>query len=254
MPTLDFRDFLRQNLDEKIEKNKSYSLRSYSKKLGIAPGMLSKLMRKQIPLTDKILNKLIPVFEELSADEIKQYRASAKTLKKHLKQIKISTLDQSYLDSISEWHTIAVLEIVGLQPTWSIEQISDRLKISKKEAENDIQILLAAQLIKENIKGQYVQTNTHRSTLPIGKIKKSLSKRQTQVLEKSIDSILHDDPQLRDHASITIAIDPALLPMAAQKMREYRRELATWLDQNSENKTQIYEITTGIFPLTKDEF
>jgi len=250
---IDFRDYLKEDLEQKIKKNPSYSLRSYSAKLAMNPGLVSRLIRKQVPLTEKIFNKLKPHFPQLSEKELIEFSATTKISKKHVQQIKLKTLDEAYLDSIGNWHTIAVLESLNLNPQPSSSEIAVLLNISETTIQSDLENLIQANLIEKNDDGKFNVVDTHRSTVPLGEVKKSLTQRQIEVLEKSIESLEEDDPQMRDHATITLAIDPSLVPIAAQKLREYRRELATWLDQNSKNKTHVYEITTGLFPLTKWE-
>lgn len=58
----DYRKILKDTFDEKKSRNKSYSLRSFARLLGIDNGFLSKLMRGQVLLSldtaDQITQKL----------------------------------------------------------------------------------------------------------------------------------------------------------------------------------------------------
>ena len=63
-------------------------------------------------------------------------------------------------------------------------------------------------------------------------------------------SLEQDSFEIRDHSSTTMAIDPALIPYARQRIREFRRELTEELEGKG-NRSEIYNLTVQIYPVSK---
>lgn len=250
MSSLDFRDYLAKELKNRQTKNKYYSLRSFARDLKSPPGEISKLIRKQVVLTEKKFDRISKAFI-LSSEQLESYRRGTKINKKNIEQKSIKALNQNYLDLIADWQNIAVLECLHMFSNADVKLIAKNLGLTRKTVKKCLTNLVDAKLI--TIMNEQVIFNSpqNRSTIPIGKIHASMSKRQIQILKKSILSIKNDSSSRRDHASITLCIDPELVPFASEKLKKFRRELATWLEAESKKKTMIYEISTALFPISK---
>jgi hypothetical protein len=61
---------------------------------------------------------------------------------------------------------------------------------------------------------------------------------------------LEDVPlESRDQSSMTMAIDPSLLPEAKAKIRDFRRSLCAFLQENARPKSEIYQLSISLFPV-----
>ncbi len=73
---------------------------------------------------------------------------------------------------------------------------------------------------------------------------------QKQILEKSIASLENTPIAKRNHTSMTMAIDPALLPEAKRRMEKFTQELCDFLE--SGKRKQVYEMAVNLFPMSKE--
>jgi uncharacterized protein (TIGR02147 family) len=73
---------------------------------------------------------------------------------------------------------------------------------------------------------------------------------QLQLIEKSRQSLLQDDYNLRDHSSMTMAIDPRDIMKAKDEIEKFRIHLSRLLEA-TKNRKEVYQLQIGFFPLTR---
>ena len=78
----------------------------------------------------------------------------------------------------------------------------------------------------------------------------ALKRLQKQFRQKAMESLENDPIAKRSMTGITIAIDPAKLDLAKQKMDQFLLDLNKELDTGEERK--VYQLTLSFFPLEKD--
>jgi hypothetical protein len=64
-------------------------------------------------------------------------------------------------------------------------------------------------------------------------------------------AIDHVDFEKRDHSSVTVSIDPALIPELKQRLTQFRRSLNQFLSQNQSQATEVYQCTFSFFPISQ---
>ena len=79
----------------------------------------------------------------------------------------------------------------------------------------------------------------------------AIRKRHKQILGKALESIDTHSVAERDFSSMTLTIDPALLPEAKKRITAFRRELCAFLE--SSKRKRVYEISIQLFPLSAGE-
>ena len=77
----------------------------------------------------------------------------------------------------------------------------------------------------------------------------ALRRAHRKVLEESIAALEDVPVELRDITSITMAIDPAKLPEAKERLRELRRSLSDFLETG--NRTEVYRLNVQLVPVTR---
>ena len=97
-----------------------------------------------------------------------------------------------------------------------------------------------AKVVKAN---GFVTTADPETTAP------ALKRRQNQILQKSMESLENDSIDIRNHSSITMAIDPAKIPEAKKRIREFGRSLCEYLESGA--RKEVYEFSLNLFPLSK---
>lgn len=52
----------------------------------------------------------------------------------------------------------------------------------------------------------------------------------------------------RDQSAVTIAMDTNLIPEIKEKIKNFRRSLANFIEKNSKMKSRVYELSISLFP------
>jgi uncharacterized protein (TIGR02147 family) len=255
---------LKNELAKKIAQNPRYSIRAFAKRLGLDPTALSKLLngsKKLTPgLADKISNRL-----ELSPNEREDILASmvlaykeggTKRFSPRVKQLdKKKPKPQPVLDltpdifrTISDWYHYAILQLIEQKdfindPSW----IASQLNISGLEASLAVQRLLRLGIVAEKDE-RLVRIAPNLTTGDPTLTSSAHKKRIKQVTQKSLESLENDAIKIRNHSTMTMSIDPELLPMAKVMIDEFMDTLAAKLQTKKEH---VYELQINLFPLQR---
>lgn len=260
----DYRKYLRDELEARIQKNPLYSLRSFAQHLGITPQMLSFVLnrKKNISLdtAEQITERL-----NLEPDEANHFLdlvALSKTKKKITKGVIekrieankpspiYTSLEASKFKIISDWHHYAILELTQTKGFKSdISWIAKRLGIKPFEVEQAIERLQELELLEIDSKGKLVRTELNM-TATYKAPNAALRKLATQYLEKSIAALENQSMEERDITNITMSIDPSRLPHAKKMIADFRRKLCLYLEQGE--RTEVYVFSPALIKITKN--
>lgn len=248
----DFRVMLQQELIDRCRKNPRYSLRAFAKALDVSSSALTEMLSGKRKITKRSMDKF-GVNLGLSADEIQVFQNQTYKGAKNSNQQKADyhqiTLDQYAL--ISDWYHYAILELIKIENfcpdnSW----IAHVLGITKSEANIAIDRLIRLGLLEQE-EGTLKDTSSGFSTNISENLTSSGSKRlQKQILEQSIYALENIPLKLRNHSSMTMAIDPKLIPEAIQKITKFRRELCEFLESQGQ-ASEVYQLSISIFPISK---
>ncbi len=119
-------------------KNPSYSMRAYSKRIGVSQAAISEVLAGKRPLTKKTAQKILWGLDK-SPNEISQLVETSEQPNVQ----KFKSLDMDTFHLISEWHYFAILSLTETKdfkssPAW----VAERLGLSKKVAEEALERLL----------------------------------------------------------------------------------------------------------------
>ena len=262
-----YRTCIREELEARIEKNSSYSLRAFAKALNLNAGALSEILAGKRHPSFKMAQKLLEVLE-LSPEEARRFLNSLAQAQKSrgLKRLNpefrkqarragsvepVRELSLELFKVIADWYHYAILELTYLPsfqatPGW----IAKKLGISEIEAKLALERLESLGLVEEK-NGSLIKTDLKLSTADRSLTTPAHKKRQKQILEKSIYSIENDPIENRNHSACTMAIDPEKIPEAKKRIQEFTRELCQFLE--SGNRSRVFEMQISLFPLTKEE-
>jgi uncharacterized protein (TIGR02147 family) len=250
----DFRSLLQQELIRRCRNNPRYSLRSFAKSLEISSSALTEMINGKRTITKKSIEKCGLIIG-LSLDEVDAYIQSTKSPERiaiensqiNYRQI---TIDQYSL--ISDWYHYAIIELVKIEGFKSeASWIARALGITKTEASIAIERLLRLSLLEKTETGELVDTSEGYSTNINSDLTSVGAKQfQKQILEQSIEALMTVPIEKRNHTSMTMAINPELLPEAKQRITKFRRELCAFLESKGP-KVEIYQMSLSLFPITK---
>lgn len=245
----DFRLFLQQEFVSRCRKNPRYSLRAFAKSLSIEPSPLSAILRGKRPITEK-MKKRLGLAIGIPLESLSQFTKSEANPGTEFQQL---TLDSYAI--ISDWYHYAILELIRLKSFKpDLTFISKTLSISKTEAHIAIERLQRVGLLEIKSNGKWVDTSTNGLATNINDdlTSQASKKLQKQILEMAIQALETLPTHVRNHTSITMAINPEDLPEAKMRIKNFRRELCDFFERNKK-PTQVYNLGISLYPVTKVE-
>jgi len=243
----DFRLFLQEELAKRCDKNPSYSLRAFSRHLGVSSSFLSALLRGKRSLTKRMKNH-IGLKIGLAPEQLGQFKDHSKKAS----QLEFETISIDNYALISDWYHYAILELMRTSDfesdhTW----IAKKLSLPVEDVISGIERLKKAHLISEDKSGTLIDISSGLSTNISGDISsKANRKLQIQILEKAIDSIQCDNGEERSNTSITMAINKDDLPQAKEMIKKFRRQLMYLLEKNP-NPKDVYHLAVALNPVSR---
>jgi uncharacterized protein (TIGR02147 family) len=261
METVFYRHRLQEELSRRCERNPRYSVRAYAKSLNLSPGALSQILSgKRLPsykLAQRILSYLEFTPEEetqfLTSLARSQQAFGAKRLAKHVpeQRLVVRELTADLFRVIGDWYHYAILELTFVEgfrpePYW----IAKQLGITPTETKLAIDRLLQLELLKRE-GGTLKKAPDHVTTADKQITAPALRRHQKQLLEKAIASLENDPIEIRNMSSVTLAIDPELIPEARAKIFKLTQTLCKSLDRGKYKK--VYALSVSLFPLQKGD-
>lgn len=244
---MDFKIVLQNELIDRCRYYPNYSLRRFAKSLQVDHSLLAKYLngKRKIPKAAvyRIGKKLCLSPSEI--DSMTDFPAGTKR--------KYNLLSDDSFRVISEWYHFAILELMNLKSfcpdaTW----IATKLGISKNEANIALERLLRIGLVAK--KGQSFTHTNKNNTWDSSVTTDARKNLQRQLLEKSLLALESLPFEVREHSSLTVAIDKKYLPKIKTRVQNFKDELDQFLTKTNKNELDsVYQIQISVFPLTKLE-
>jgi uncharacterized protein (TIGR02147 family) len=262
----DYRAYLKQILSERIQKNPSYSLRAFSKQLGISPAQLSKVFSGQkhlsyesamsagqsLGLESEEFEYFFLLIQYASTNDASLRSEVAKKMSRINQNRSIQNLDLEAFQMISDWYHIPILEMTALPKTqFTPKKIARRLGISLDEAEIAVNRLLRLKLIEKMADG------SHRKTYADGLFNTvyahlGLRDYHAKMLEKATLSLSEQPNSSRFVGSETFAFDPELFELFCAQAEKFFSRSVTLAKRSSKPK-EVYYLGVQFFRLTSEE-
>ncbi|MBI2605950.1 MAG: TIGR02147 family protein [Deltaproteobacteria bacterium] len=230
------------------ERNSAYSLRSYARKLELSPSALSEILRGKRPLAVKTARRIL---ERLCVAPHKSEKilASFASGRRSGAANEYRQLNMDYFHVVSDWYYFAILSLAETKdfrddPSW----IARRLGITPAQARTALERLERMEMLARGHDGILHPTGVQYATSSdIADL--SIRKQHRQNLELAHRSLDRDAVDARDFSSMSMALDPALIPEAKNRIKKFRRELCAFLE--SGEKKEVYKMCIQLFPLTQ---
>ena len=251
--TKDFKSLLQEELLKRCRKNSSYSLRSFAKYLGISHSALTEMINGKRSITKKSIEKLGLILG-LSIREIEKFQSissdSQSSESKNQSAYQQLTIDQFAV--MSDWSHYAILELIKIKNfPHTTSHFAKALGITKSEANFAVERLKRIGLLELDEDDRFFEINNGFATNISGNLTSVGSKKlQKQILEQSAEALMNLPIEVRNHTSMTIAIDHKLLPEAIERIKKFRRELSEFLETKG-TPTEVYQLSLSLFPVTQ---
>ncbi|HPI40090.1 MAG TPA: TIGR02147 family protein [Pseudobdellovibrionaceae bacterium] len=273
----DYRSFLKNLIAHKKQQNPSYSMRAFSRHIGIGQSALSQVLagKKNLSIerATMIANKLNLNFAEAEYfrtliqiegtrnSELKQsliQRAQSLNPQREVRQLSVDVF--SY---ISDWYHLVIKNMVGLDHfDFNSKNIASHLGISNFEVEEALQRIHRLEMIEPDPeqKGRYLKVQDYtltQSAVP----NEALKKFHRQMLLKAIDSLETQTPKEKFIGSETFAISEELLPKAFEMADRFLTAMAALSEESAQNAKapkskepkQVYHVGVQLFNTMKKQ-
>jgi uncharacterized protein (TIGR02147 family) len=243
---------LREEYAYRRKKNPRYSLRAFSRYLGIPSGPLSEILGEKRPLTKRMGQKfsqklgLSPTELRTFLDEIAKKSKHWSSEMERVNEVQYHQLDEDKFELVSSWHHYAIRSLITTRdfknsPTW----IARRLGITKSEVKEALERMCRLGLVEKR-QGELVASGGLTTTQDVPSA--ALRAFHESALELGAVALHKVPVDKRDITSITIAIDPSKLSRAKKIIRGFRRKLTEVLEEG--NPTEVYQLNVQLIPLT----
>jgi transcriptional regulator with XRE-family HTH domain len=245
-PATSFRLFLQSELARRCARNPQYSLRAFALQLGVDHSTLSQWLRARRPITARSVETLGPKLG-LSPSAIQQYVEHAGRDEGGLQGAEILTGETISL--IADWYHFAILELTRLDEfRCDTRWIARVLDISVDEVNLAIQRLIRLDLLDMESADRWVDRSPDAvvslDSLPVNIV----DRQQDQSRRLSIAAVRAVPVTVRDHSSITLAINSARLPRAVELVARLRQQLVELLQDGGAD--DVYQLEIALFPIT----
>lgn len=254
---------LKNELEQRKLKNKRYSLRAFSKFLGLNHATLSQVMSKQKGLSLKMAIKitqrlgldsveknkfLTSVTKCFSRSPLRRHEAEEKlkTLSKH-KKVTMTKYDE--IPTINHWSHVAVFETVLTAKANTISDIAKILDLSEVKVAAILHMLQQIGFVSQN-EGHYhsLRQTIHTSNdIP----NEALASYHASICTKAADSIHKQSVNIREFQNAIMCVDPKDISEAKQMIREFMQDF--YLKFHNEVSTnKIYSFSMNLFKLSRN--
>lgn len=243
-------EHMKRTFAERCRKNPSYSLRAFSRSLGMDSSTVSAILKGKRPLTIKTAQKIVEGLNVTNPVEAQKLIMSSFAMEKKASLPDYSELAMESAEAISSWQHFAILALLELKDLKGQERvISERLNIPFGIVSECLNRLQKLGLVTQ-INGNWQLTGKNFAT-PSQVPSAALREGHRQYILKAIQSLESDSLSARDISGITMAISKARLGEAKAMIQEFRRRLSVYMEEGS--RDAVYRLNIQLFPLSQEK-
>lgn len=229
------------------ERNPSYSIRAFAKRVGVAPGTLSLVLNGKRKVSPKLVNKIA---DNLGLDPIERSEIlKGFQEKKITNKSSYTKLANDQFNILGEWHHFAILNLIKTKSFQSdVNFIAERLGLSSTKVEKALERLERLGLIAKDNYGIITRTNEKlRTEDDVANM--ALRKSHFETLELANRSLEKDDVNDRDFTWLTFAFDVNKMKKAKEIIRRFQDEFLEVAREDSTDD-EVYRLAVQFFPLS----
>jgi transcriptional regulator with XRE-family HTH domain len=238
-----FRRFLQEELAQRCARNPRYSLRAFARYLTLDHSTLSQLLRGRRRFTARTIERIgkrLSLSPAMITQFVERERGPAESwTSRELRQ-----LSRDAALSLAEWHHHAILELTRLasfRP--DVRWISRVLDVPVDDVNVAITRLARLRLLDMRSPTMWVDAagnaEARLETLSISAISALASRART----------LLGGSQPAHYSTTTVAVPAAASRRIAERVEQFRREMAELLERDSSERDQVYCLELAFFPV-----
>ncbi|MBI2520369.1 MAG: DUF4423 domain-containing protein [Bdellovibrio sp.] len=259
----DYRSILKDELETRCSKNAHYSLRAFSRDIGLSPSLVSGILNSRHGLSRKAAEKITTRLgynapeSQYFCDLVESAHARAKIkrdlakirLKKNYPSHRYNHLQMDAFKVISDWYHFAILELTYLEgfksdPSW----IAASLSIQEHLVIQAITRLKRLGLLEES--GRKLKATQNFTASPDGTPSQCIRNFHQQVLQKAGAAMTTQDVNERDFSASIMAIKKNKVKEAKAAIKTFRRKFTADIS-NDDIRDEVYCLAIQFFKLTE---
>lgn len=260
---LDYRFLLAKELEDRQRKNKSYSLRAFSRHLGVTPAFISQVFGGKRELSEVTGMKFVQKMKwpvkrrRLFMSLLQMQKAPDAETKKALEQqvkdfseLDLLELQHDQFELISLWHHFAIVELIRLpqfkaDPKW----IARRLNIDIESATSGWERLQRIGLIKKEVTGKWVQSQPFYGIKAVPS--EAIRNFHRSHLKAALAALENQSFESRDITGTTLALPTDRLPEMKLLIKDFQ-DRANRLCAEAETVNSVYQLSVQLFRLDQN--
>ena len=250
-----FKEFLKQELMARCERNEYYSLRSFAKNLGIDSSSLSQLISGKRKMSSRMIGRLGNKLH-LQKEQIQVF-IQAQEETKYGEFHAADTRDPEVFEYMSDWHNFAVTELLRLKNGPKTEkEIQKVLRVNNEEMAVIKKRCFRLGLIQIDPQGTWTDTAPKRISIE-GSLKSGGPNPnphfQQSLLSSAKKELMREDKPFYQGAHWHGHIFP-MNKNEVEGLRKVIRDFARSLvkdAQKNQNQDTVYSLVVDLFPLTE---
>ena len=243
-------DHLKQSFADRCQTNPSYSLRAFSRSIGMDSSTVSALMSGKRPLTLKTARKIVDGLNITNPAVVQALLVDSLIGEPEETATGYGEMAMEKAEAISSWEHFAILALLELKDLKGQDRtISERLNIPLVTAWGCLQRLERLELIRKGKNG-WELTGRNMATpsqVPSGALREG----HRQNIMKALKSMENDPVEVRDISGITMAVAAKRLPEARKLIQEFRRTLSAFMEEGK--RDMVYRLNIQLFPLSQEK-
>lgn len=250
---LAIQNLLREKLTEIQRVNPRFSLRAFSKRVGVHVGALTYIMNGKRNVSRDLAERIVRnlALDPQQRSEILSLFPEPRSRQRRDEdpvQPRYLELNAAQFKIAAEWEHFAVMSLARFEDFSSHSSyIANKLGLTEARASLVVRRLVDLGLLEENSEGKLTRSKMNFRTFDdIADV--SLKKHHDQTLDLAKESLYRDDVSVRDFTTITMAIDTAKLNQAKELIRKFQDDLSCLLE--SGRREGVYRLSMQLFPLS----
>jgi uncharacterized protein (TIGR02147 family) len=245
----DFRRYLQDEFLLRSERNKQYSLRSFSKHLGIGSSDLSKLINQKRRATPKLIHRLASPLN-LSRAQVQHFVKYCENPEVEKDNVRFKSLSIDTFRIIADWYHFGILELMKL-PNFSTDAhwLGKYLGISPVAVNIAVERLVRVGFLKIDENGVWHDSVGPTTMLSDYKSTKARRQLQNQILDLAKDSLQKVPITEREQSAVIMAIDSSKMAEAKIIINKFRKDMIELLANPAGNKDRLAILNLSLFPV-----
>ncbi len=243
-------DQLKRTFAERCRKNPTYSLRAFSRSVGMDSSTVSAIMNGKRPLTIKTARRLLKGLDIVNPVEVQNIMAGTFLGENEDDGSGYKQFSLEAAEAISFWQHFAILASLEIKDFRATERgIAERLNIPFGIVLESLDRLEKLNLVMRAKTG-WVLTGKNMAT-PTDIPSAMLREGHRQYIHKALESLENDPVEGRDITGTTMAISKARLPQAKKMIQDFRRKLSAYLEDGT--RDAVYRVNVQLFPISQEK-